>query len=119
MTEELSSRYDAVWYKGKGMYRLLDGDQVCVYDPSNIYMMDKSLIQPGEIGSVVVARVGIDPYGRGEIKIPAGTKGIITGKTDAKKAIEGNPHHWAANAGVDYFYNVKMETRWRYVSSVR
>jgi hypothetical protein len=53
LTEELRSRYDAVWYKGKGIRRLLDGDQVCVYNPANIYVMDKSLIKPGELGSKV------------------------------------------------------------------
>lgn len=53
LTRSLSSQFDAVWYKGKGLYRLLDGDQICVYDPSRIYEVDKAIIQPGEIGSRV------------------------------------------------------------------
>jgi hypothetical protein len=36
------------------MYRVLDGDQVCVYDPSNIYLVDPSMSKEFEIGSKVV-----------------------------------------------------------------
>lgn len=53
LTQNLSSQYDAVWYKGKGLRRLLDGDQICVYDPSRIYEIDISLANPGDIGSRV------------------------------------------------------------------
>lgn len=102
MTEELKSKYDAVWFKGKGLRRLLDGDQVCIFDPSNIYEMDKSLIKPGEIGSRVVAKVGIDPYGRGEIVIPIGTKGIIIGRQKPNEF-----QKWAE--GSDWIYQVKFD----------
>ena len=54
LTDNLKSKYDAVWYKGKGLYRLLDGDQICVYDTSKIYKIDKKLNKPGEIGSKVI-----------------------------------------------------------------
>jgi len=37
MTNVLKSKYDAVWFKGKGLRTLLDGDQVVVFDPHNIY----------------------------------------------------------------------------------
>lgn len=43
MTENLKQKYDAVWFKGKGIRRLLDGDQICVYNPDKIYLFDPSL----------------------------------------------------------------------------
>jgi hypothetical protein len=64
LTNHLKSQFDAVWYKGKGMYRLLDGDQVCVYDPSRIYMVDPKLAKDMDIGSKVVHNQTIyDDYG--------------------------------------------------------
>jgi len=53
MTQNLASQFDAIWYKGKGLYRLLDGDQICVYDISKIYEIDKTRTQPGDTGSKV------------------------------------------------------------------
>lgn len=53
LTDSLKSKYDAVWFKGKGIRRLLDGDQICVYDTSRIYEIDKNLSKSGEIGSKV------------------------------------------------------------------
>ena len=102
LTDELKSKFDAVWFKGKGMTRLLDGDQICVYNPDNIYLMDKTLIQPGEIGSKVVAKIDIDPYKRGEIQVPKGTVGILTYKELAQpeqKWVEGSK----------YIYRVKFK----------
>lgn len=108
LTDVLKSKYDAVWYKGQGMYRLLDGDQICVYNPDNIYQIDKSLIKSGEIGSMVKAKVGIDPYGREEITIPIGTKGIILKKTSTKDFFERYPlAKWAE--GSDYLYDIKWK----------
>lgn len=52
-SKELSSKYDAVWFKGKGIRRLLDGDQICVFNVNNIFEIDHSLSQPMEIGSKV------------------------------------------------------------------
>jgi len=43
LTKTLSSKFDAVHYKGKGMRTLLDGDQVCVYDVDNVVEIDNSL----------------------------------------------------------------------------
>ena len=54
LTDRLKSQYDSVWFKGKSLYKLLDGDQLCVYDPSIIYRIDNDLAQPGDIGSKVV-----------------------------------------------------------------
>src|SRR5208282_364562 len=53
LTEHLKSQFDAVWFKGKGLHRLLDGDQICVFDPSRVYQVDKSLAKPGDVGSKV------------------------------------------------------------------
>jgi hypothetical protein len=102
MTNYLKKRYEAVWYKGKGMYRLLDGDQVCVFDPNNIYQMDKSLIKPGEVGSKVRASHDFDPYNRGEIVVPKGTPGIITHKERPNEL-----QTWAS--GSNYIYRVKFD----------
>lgn len=57
MTEGLKSKYDAVWYKGKGMYKLLDGDQVCVFDTNRIYEVDSTMSNPGDVGSKVKRKV--------------------------------------------------------------
>lgn len=43
LTNTLKSKYDAVWFKGKGMGTLLDGDQVVVFDPDRIHTLDASL----------------------------------------------------------------------------
>lgn len=108
LTEELRSKYDAVWFKGKSMYRLLDGDQVCVYDPNNIYEMDVKLAKTGEVGSRVIAAVGIDPYGRGEIRIPMGTRGTIIHRQDARQRLKDNPlQKWLE--GIDYLYEIKWD----------
>ena len=53
LTNTLKSKYDAVWFKGKGIRKLLDGDQICIFDPSHIYEIDKSLTKAGDIGSLV------------------------------------------------------------------
>jgi hypothetical protein len=53
LTEQLKSKWDAVWFKGKGIRRLLDGDQVCVYDTSRIYEIDPALSKTGEAGAKV------------------------------------------------------------------
>lgn len=56
LTNMLSSKYDAVLYKGKGLRRLLDGNQVCIYNPSILLRVNKKLTQPGEIGSTVIRK---------------------------------------------------------------
>jgi hypothetical protein len=53
LTEKLAQQYDAIYYKGKGIRRLIDGDQLCVYNPSMLRRVNKSLVQPGERGSRV------------------------------------------------------------------
>jgi hypothetical protein len=56
LTDTLSSKHDVVWLKGKGLFKLLDGDQVCVYNPDLIYLIDEGLSKPGDIGSKVVRK---------------------------------------------------------------
>jgi hypothetical protein len=74
MTQSLASRYDAVYFKGKGLYRLLDGDQICVYDTSRIYVLDKSIVQPGGMGTKVRL---INPLDYRTKQLPIGTMGTI------------------------------------------
>lgn len=77
LTDNLSSQFDAVWYKGKGLYKLLDGDQLCVYNPSILRRIDKSLASPGEIGSKVVK---VDSWR--ESNIPTGMKGTVVDRRE-------------------------------------
>jgi len=53
LTDKLKESFDAVWFKGRGLYRLLDGDQICVFDPARIYETDLSLATGWEAGSKV------------------------------------------------------------------
>lgn len=102
MTDYLKSKYSAVWFKGRTIRSTLDGDQVCVYDPSNIYKIDPSLFKKGDVGSKVVLKVNYDPYGNGKLKIPIGTKGIIIGKE--------NPYeHWKWAEGSEWVYKIKFD----------
>lgn len=75
LTDALAAQYDAIWYKGKGLRRLLDGDQVVVFDPSRIYEVDPKLATGLEVGAkvrrksdgmtgVLVARQPIKPEHR-------------------------------------------------------
>lgn len=56
MTQVLSSKFDAVLYKGKTMYTLLDGNQLCLYNMSLLRRVDPKLVKPGEIGSKVLRK---------------------------------------------------------------
>ncbi len=58
MTNQLKAKYDAVWFKGKTLYRTLDGDQICVYDPSKIYVLDNELTKRTPMSDSVEARIG-------------------------------------------------------------
>jgi len=53
LTQVLASQYDAMLFKGMGLRRLLDGNQLCVYNPSILRRIDKTLAKAGEIGSKV------------------------------------------------------------------
>lgn len=79
MTANLSSQYDAVWYKGKGLRSMLDGDQICVYNLSVIRELDSKSAGKGEIGSKVVAAEDIT---FGSKTVPAGTKGVLLNRRE-------------------------------------
>lgn len=53
LTLNLQRDNDAVWFKGKGMYRLLDGDQVCVYNTDLIRVIDPKLSTGIEVGAKI------------------------------------------------------------------
>ena len=88
MTDALKSQWDAVWFKGKGMFgRVLDGDQVCVYEPEGkVFEVDLALSKGLDAGAKVRAAKDIqftDWQGNayGSI-VPAGTIGIIKSKQE-------------------------------------
>lgn len=57
LTAHLASQYDAVYFKGKGLRTLLDGDQICVYQPKGkVFIVNPKLAQPGDIGSTVIRK---------------------------------------------------------------
>lgn len=64
MTEQLKSQYDAVWFKGKTLYKALDGDQVCIYEPEGkIFKVDPKLSKGLEVGAQVRIKDGaIEAY---------------------------------------------------------
>jgi hypothetical protein len=53
LTEHLQAKCQAVWYKGKGIRKLLDGDQLVVFNPQTIRVVDKSLSKGTDIGAMV------------------------------------------------------------------
>lgn len=113
MTDYLKSKYDAIWFKGKGIRRLLDGDQVCVYDLNIIKQIDYSMAQKGEIGSKVVANQDIEIYGK---IIKKGTKGVLLNIrkiSDEHKHFHNNEDAWYdikfAKGGRQSVYGSKID----------
>jgi len=53
LTKTLSARADAVWFLGKGIRKLLDGDQVCIYDTSLIRVVDPKRATGLQVGAKV------------------------------------------------------------------
>ncbi len=130
MTENLMKNYDAIWFKGKTMYRVLDGDQIVVFDTNRIYQIDTTLAGELEIGSNV--KRTNDKYewkytyntDTGEQtkelstipRIPKGTKGKIRSKKPVEPMLHqwhnviGNTEpHWAE--GNEYVYEIQW-SRW-------
>ena len=115
MTDELKLKYDVVWYKGKGMFRLLDGDQVVAFDPSIIYQVDPKLAKGLEIGAKVCSKRRIEHLlYAGEVyrKVEAGDKGIIIGKQDIVGQREQYPSFWAKRAN-KYVLDIKFRNAGR------
>lgn len=100
LTDYLSSKFDAVWFKGKGLKRLLDGDQICVYDPSNIYRIDPNLAKPFEVGSKIK-------------RISDGMIGLVLKRESLVDIIDRYPGaNWAVDAlseGAKY----RLTVRWK------
>lgn len=84
LTKTLSEKYDAVYFKGSSMTRLLDGNQICVFDTSKIYHIDNTLASGLQLGSKVVAVADICSKLSGDNKLKVdvkkGTKGVILDK---------------------------------------
>lgn len=79
LTNSLKEKYDAVWFKGKGLHQLLDGDQVVVFNPDKIYQIDPKLSSGKEIGSKV--RATKDKFDRqGNLDVKGGSIGTIEHK---------------------------------------
>ncbi len=103
MTKTLSAKYDSVWFKGRGLFNLLDGDQVVVFNPNHIYRMEPKMAKSGEIGSKVKAKINIDRYNTGKIDVPMGTKGIILKSQDAEQIRKDYPMaSWTGDAKTVY-----------------
>ena len=124
LTDHLKSQYDAVWFKGKGFKKLLDGDQIVIFNPEKIYMIDYSLSREMEIGSKVIRKenkyriirtyntdTGESTEESTQIEVPAGAIGIIISKESTSPMIQhwkknGNTNtHWAESS--KYVYKVK------------
>jgi len=107
MTEVLKSKYDAVLYRGAAFRREnnLDGNQICVFDTNNIFLVDKKGAQRGEIGSKVVLSDGrkgtildIVPINQGYIDYISNPKNMdnLTPKAqeDVEKILKGDRKYY-------------------------
>jgi len=110
LTDNLKSKYDAVWFKGKGIRRLLDGDQIVVFDPSKIYRIEA----PKEVGKFIGSKVIFveDKYDyNGSIVAPKGMTGIIVYKEPAQPMRDTwyrtDVEHWTGDS--EYAYDVKLK----------
>jgi len=81
LTNTLKSKYDAVWFKGKGIKRLLDGDQIVVFNPDNIFEINNSLSSGYDNGQGVTIKQG-DRFKIKNVMASAVIKGM--------RVIEGN-----------------------------
>jgi hypothetical protein len=118
MTNVLKSKWDAVYYKGKGIYRLLDDNQICVYEPEGkIFGIDLTLSKGLDVGAKVKARKDlVHKNQNGEVtetSIPAGTTGIIKSKREPDPEMkaawkEKYPWYWAASVD-KYILTVKWK----------
>lgn len=58
MTLNLKKKYDAIWFKGKGLKTLLDGDQIVVFNVQRIYEIDNLKAKAYELGSKIIDHSG-------------------------------------------------------------
>jgi hypothetical protein len=61
LSRTIRDQYDAVHFLGKGIRKLLDGDQICVYDASRIYCINPKLAAGLEIGAKVFHTQAVKP----------------------------------------------------------
>lgn len=111
LTDNLKEKYDGVYFVGKsGFYSALDGDQIIVFDPSRIYLADRSLSKDYEIGSKIKLIKDITYPNSNNVIIPKGTIGIIKRKHPAQemrdywKKIGNEDEHWTKNS--EYVYTI-------------
>jgi hypothetical protein len=52
MTSRLSSKYDAVWFSGKGYGRLLDGDQVVIFNKDVIRIVEEDVVKRKDVTKI-------------------------------------------------------------------
>ena len=106
LTNVLASKYDAVWYKGKGFGELLDGDQICVFNPDNIFLVDNSL-SPGYEMNGVTVRLG-DRVSIKDTKVTA--KVLAIRPIPSGLAYDIETRLWKAVLGqFDYFLSVSID----------
>jgi hypothetical protein len=90
LTDSLKAKYDAVLFTGRSVTgRLLDGNQICVFDTNNIYLKDDSEASGLMVGSKVILNNDIltptnhysadssEPQRDVRVSINKGTKGVI------------------------------------------
>jgi len=81
LTEVLSSKYDAIWYKGGSKFNsTLDGDQIVVFNPDNIYKIDNSNLYGFKIGAKVKTKNSVNVGAANKnyfVEIPKNTTGVI------------------------------------------
>lgn len=117
LTDNLKSKYDGVYFKGGGLYRHLDGNQIVVFDTNRIYQIDNSLSQGKDIGSKVVLVQDLMRWVRDEngeskqvLVTPKGMTGVIKDKKPAQPMRDywfGNGNekpHWTEDS--DYVYTI-------------
>ena len=97
MTEHLKTQFDAVWYKGKTIRKVLDGDQIVVFDPSRVYEIDSKLSKPGEVGSKVTRKSD-------------GMRGVVTKRENIERILEEFP---AAASWVKPGAKWRLWVRWQ------
>jgi uncharacterized protein (DUF1330 family) len=111
LTNNLKEKYDGVYFLGKsGMYKALDGDQIVVFDPSKIYLVDKSLSKGTEIGAKIKLIKDLTYPNSSTVIVPKGTIGIVKRKSPAQEMRDywiknGNDkEHWTKNS--EYVYTI-------------
>jgi hypothetical protein len=110
LTTTLQKDYDAVWFLGKGIRKLLDGDQVCVYNTDLIRVVEPKLATGIEIGAKVMHTQVVPERYRGSNRfyvdapkpsdfrsaqfVGKGWRGIYRGDEEPDPRLGRYPVHW-------------------------